>query len=203
MTTVSYESYRPCKQGAGQSILQCLTSHLQVHTPHTLAKSNIISADVNNNLTEFTFSISQHFLNLPRCQTPGKKWTMVAVVSIFTFRTVESPITRALSSGFSVGASLSGENLFNVLIGMEERCFDLRLCHLTVNQLPCCTGSSGTEKCTGLPELVASKTVSTALTFLLSSTKVWMHVSSSKIFSVSLTISLHLSHVNPSSPTER
>ncbi len=26
-----------------------------------LAKSNIISADVNNNLTEFTFSISQHF----------------------------------------------------------------------------------------------------------------------------------------------
>ncbi len=26
-----------------------------------LAKSNIISADMNNNLTEFTFSISQHF----------------------------------------------------------------------------------------------------------------------------------------------
>ncbi len=38
--------------------------------------------------------------------------------------------------------------------------------------------------------------------FLLSSTKVWMRVSSSKTFSVSLTISLHLSHVNPSSPTE-
>ncbi len=32
---------------------------------------------------------------------------------------------------------------------------------------------------------------------------VWMRVSSSKIFSVSLTISLHLSHVNPSSLTER
>ncbi len=47
---------------------------------------------------------------------------MVAGVSIFTFRTIESPITRALSSGFSVsGESLSGENLFNVLIGMEER----------------------------------------------------------------------------------
>ncbi len=29
-----------------------------------------------------------------------------------------------------------------------------------------------------------------------------MRVSSSKTFSVSLTISLHLSHVNPSSPTE-
>ncbi len=42
----------------------------------------------------------------------GKQWTMVAGVSIFTFRTIESPITRALSSGFSVGASLSGENLF-------------------------------------------------------------------------------------------
>ncbi len=92
--------------------------------------------------------------------------------------------------------------MFNVLIGTEEQCFDPRLCRLTVTQLPCCTGSSGTEQCTGLPDLVASKAVSTALTFLLSSTKVWMRVSSSKIFSVSLTIFLHLSHVNPSSPTE-
>ncbi len=50
----------------------------------------------------------------------GKHWTMVAGVSIFTFRTIESPVTRALSSGFSVGASLSGENLFDVLIGTEE-----------------------------------------------------------------------------------
>ncbi len=133
---------------------------------------------------------------------PGKQWTMVAGVSIFTFRTIESPITRALSPGFSVGASLSGENLFDVLIGTEERCFDPRLCCLTVTQLPCCTGSTGTEQCTGVPELVTSKAVSTALTFLLSSTKVWMRVSSSKTFSVSLTISLHLSHVNPSSPTE-
>ncbi len=49
---------------------------------------------------------------------------MVAGVSIFMFRTIESSITRALSSGFSVGASLSGENLFNVLIRTEERCFD-------------------------------------------------------------------------------
>ncbi len=54
---------------------------------------------------------------------PGKHWTMVAGVSIFTFRTIESPITRALSTGFSVGASLSGENLFDVLIGTEEWCF--------------------------------------------------------------------------------
>ncbi len=134
---------------------------------------------------------------------PSKQWTMVAGVSIFTFRTIESPITRALSSGFSVGASLSGENLFNVLIRMEEQCFDPRLCRPTVTQLPCCMGSkTGTEQCTGLPELVASKAVSTALTFLLSSTKVWMPVSSSKIFSVSLTISLHSSHVNLSLLTE-
>ncbi len=62
---------------------------------------------------------------------PGKQWTVVAGVSIFTFRTIESPITRALSSGFSVGASLSGENLFNVLIGTEEQCFDPRLCSLS------------------------------------------------------------------------
>ncbi|WP_213080761.1 hypothetical protein, partial [Escherichia coli] len=48
----------------------------------------------------------------------------------------------------------------------------------------------------------AFKDVSTALRFLVSSSKVWMRVSSSKIFSVSLTISLHLSHVNSSSPTE-
>ncbi len=63
---------------------------------------------------------------------------------------------------------------------------------LTVTKLPCCTGSSGTEQCTGLPKLVTFKAVSTALTFLLSSTKVLMHVS----------ISLHLSHVNPSLLTE-
>ncbi len=55
---------------------------------------------------------------------PGKQWTVEAGVTIFTFCTIETPITRALSSGFSVGASLSGENLLNVLIGMEERCFD-------------------------------------------------------------------------------
>ncbi len=96
------------------------------------------------------------------------------------------------------------ENLFDVLIGTEEQCFDPRLCRLTVTQLPCCTGANAeTEQCTGVPELITSKAVSTALTFLLSSTKVWMRVSSSKTFSVSLTISLHLSHVNPSSPTER
>ncbi len=41
----------------------------------------------------------------------------MAGVSIFTFRTIESPITTALSSGFSVGALLSVDNLFNVLIG--------------------------------------------------------------------------------------
>ncbi len=64
--------------------------------------------------------------------------------------------------GFLVGASLSGENKFNVLIGMEEWCFDPHLDRLTVTQLPCCTGSSGTKQCTALPELVASKAVSTA-----------------------------------------
>ncbi len=47
----------------------------------------------------------------------------MAGVSIFTFRTIESPITRALSPGFSVGASLSGENLFDVLIGTERAVF--------------------------------------------------------------------------------
>ncbi len=73
-----------------------------------------------------------------------------------------------------------------------------------MTQVPCCGGSViGTEQCTGLPEQVASKAVSTALIFLLSSIKVWMHISSYEIFSVSLTISLHLSHVNPSSPRER
>ncbi len=143
------------------------------------------------------------FAKMSGTLAPSKQWTMVAGVSIFTFHTIELPITRALSPGFSVGASLSGENLFDVLIGMEERCFDLRLCCLTVTQLPCCMGfNAGTEQCTGVPELVTSKAVSTALTFLLSSTKVWMCVSSSKTYSVSLTISLHLSHVNPSSPTE-
>ncbi len=127
---------------------------------------------------------------------------MVDGVSIFMFRTIESPITRALSSGFSVGASFSGENLFDVLIGTEERCFDPRLGRITVTQVPCCMGSTGTKQCTGLPELVTSKGVSTALTLLLFSTKVWMRVSCSKIFFVSLTISLHLSHVNPSLLTE-
>ncbi len=116
------------------------------------------------------------FAKMSGALAPGKQWTMVAGVSIFMFRTIESPITRALSSGFS-----GGENLFNVLIGMEKLCFDPCLCRLTVTQFPCYTGSSGTKQCTGLPELVASKAVSTALTFLLSLTKVWMCVSSSKI----------------------
>ncbi len=118
------------------------------------------------------------------------------------FRTIESSITRAFSSGFSVGASLSGENLFNVLVRTEERCFDPRLCRLAVPKLPCLHGLIRNEHCKGLPELVAAKVVSTALTFLLSSTKVWMRISSSKIFSVSLTISLHLTHANPSLLTE-
>ncbi len=60
----------------------------------------------------------------------------MAGISIFTFRTIELPITRALSSGLSVGASLSGENLIDVLIRTEERCFDPRLSRLTVNNLP-------------------------------------------------------------------
>ncbi len=97
------------------------------------------------------------FATMSGALAPGKQCTMVAGVSIFTFRSIELPITRALSSGFSVGAWLSGENLFNVLIGTEERCFDPRLCRLTVTQLPCCTGSSRTEQCTRRPELVASK----------------------------------------------
>ncbi len=48
----------------------------------------------------------------------------MAGVTIFTFHTIESPITRSLSSGLSVSASLSGKNLFDVLIETEERCFD-------------------------------------------------------------------------------
>ncbi|MGL5153969.1 MAG: hypothetical protein ACRC9H_03430, partial [Aeromonas veronii] len=123
---------------------------------------------------------------------PGKHVTMVAGVSIFTFRVIESPMTRALSTEFSVGASLSGENLFDVLTGTEEWCFP-RLGRLTVTQVPCCAGSTaGTEQCTEFTKLVASKTVSEAPTFLLSSIKVWMRVSNSEILSVSLTISLHL-----------
>ncbi len=66
---------------------------------------------------------------------PGKHWTMVAGVSIFMFNTIESSITREVSSGFSVGASMSGENLFDVLIRMEEQCFDPRLCLLVEREL--------------------------------------------------------------------
>ncbi len=131
------------------------------------------------------------FAKMSGALAPGKQWTMVAGVSIFTFRTIESPITRALSSGFSVGASLSGENLFDVPIGTEERCFDPLTRPPHCHPLALLHGSTGTEQCTGVPELVTSKVIS-GLTFLLSSTKVWMRVSSSKTFSVSLTISLHL-----------
>jgi len=46
---------------------------------------------------------------------------MFAGVSIFMFCVIESPITRALSTGFSVGVSLSRENLFVMVIRMEER----------------------------------------------------------------------------------
>ncbi len=41
------------------------------------------------------------FAKMSGTLAPGKQWTMVAGVSIFMFRTIESPITRALSSGFS------------------------------------------------------------------------------------------------------
>ncbi len=78
------------------------------------------------------------FAKMSGALAPAKQWTMVAGVSIFMFRTIESPITRALSLGFSLGASLSGEKLLNVLIVTEERCFHPRLGHLTVTQLPCC-----------------------------------------------------------------
>ncbi len=61
------------------------------------------------------------FTKMSGTLAPGKQWTMVAGVSFFTFCTIESPITRILSSGFSVGASLSGLNLFDLL---KERCFD-------------------------------------------------------------------------------
>ncbi len=63
------------------------------------------------------------FAKMSGTLSPRKHLTMVAGVSIFTFHTIES-ITRALSSGFSVGASLRWENLFDVLIEMEEWCFD-------------------------------------------------------------------------------
>ncbi len=68
VTTVCCESHRPGKQAAGQSILQCLTSYCKfthlfniIFSDLRLAKSNIISSDVDKNLVEFTFSISQHF----------------------------------------------------------------------------------------------------------------------------------------------
>ncbi len=63
----------------------------------------------------FALASTFKFAKMSGALAPGKQWTMVAGVSIFTFRTIESPITRALSSCFLVGASLSGENLFNIL----------------------------------------------------------------------------------------
>ncbi len=52
------------------------------------------------------------FAKMSGALAPGKHWTLVAGVSIFTLSTIESPITRALSSGFLVCASLSGEKMF-------------------------------------------------------------------------------------------
>ncbi len=122
---------------------------------------------------------SSHLKWTTKAFSLGFFFSLAACWLAVSFRKIESPITWALSSGFSVGASLSGENLFDVLIGTEEQCFDPWLGRLTVTQVPCCTGSTGTEQSTGIPELVASKAVSTALTFLLSLTKVWMRVYSS------------------------
>lgn len=51
----------------------------------------------------------------------------MAAVSFFMFCKIESLITRALSKGFSVGVSLSGENQLDVSVGTKERCFVLRL----------------------------------------------------------------------------
>ncbi len=49
----------------------------------------------------------------------------LALASTFKF----AKMSGALDPGFSVGASLSGENLFDILIGTEEQCFDPRLGH--------------------------------------------------------------------------
>ncbi|XDV47337.1 hypothetical protein PO909_017003 [Leuciscus waleckii] len=135
---------------------------------------------------------------------PGKHVTMVAGVSIFTFRVIESPITREQS--FSVGVSLSGANRFVMVIGTEEWFFDPPLERsLTVTHLPGCIGSTSarTDSCKEFTMLGASKVVFKSLALLLSSIKVWMRVSNSEIFSVSLTVSLHLSHINPILPTEK
>ncbi len=66
--TVCYESHHPGKQGGARAYYSvwhrtCKFTHLFniIFSDLRLAKSNIISAGVDNNLTEFTFSISQHF----------------------------------------------------------------------------------------------------------------------------------------------
>ncbi len=91
----------------------------------------------------------------------------------------------------SVGASLSGENLFDVLIGMEEHCFDPRQGCLT----GCLHGLYRNR--TMYRTLWASRIQS-----CIYSPHILTIVSSYKIFSVSLTISLLLSHVISSLLTE-
>lgn len=87
---------------------------------------------------------------------PGRHLTIVAGVSICTFRTMESPITRALSLGFSVGASLRELNLFDV--GTDIQCFLPPLDSLTVTQPSLCEDTTTrAEQCEGHARLVTFK----------------------------------------------
>ncbi len=51
-----------------------------------LAKSNIISADVDNYLTEFTLALAStfKFAKMPGDLAPSKQWTMVGLVYLFS-----------------------------------------------------------------------------------------------------------------------
>ncbi len=169
MTTVCYVSRHYGKQGGDQSILQC---HIILASSHTSLMLFLMISNWRGWTSLVAILLNLHlalartfkFAKMSDTLAPGKHWTMVAAVSILTLRKIHQ---------VSQWVSHWVENLFNVLIGTEERCFDPRLCHQTVAQLPCCGGSAtGTKQCTGLPELVASKAVSKALTFLLSSIKV-------------------------------
>ncbi len=88
---------------------------------------------MDNNLMNVRLALANtfKFAKMSGALAPGKHIDYGGWCLYFHVRTIESPITRAVSSGFSVGASLIGENLFYVLIGTEELGFDPRLGRIT------------------------------------------------------------------------
>ncbi len=94
MMTVCYESHHPGKQGGGQSILQW--SDIVLASSHTSLTLFLVISDWRSRTSlapawitillnlRLALASTFKFAKMSGALAPGKQWTMVAGVSIFT-----------------------------------------------------------------------------------------------------------------------